>query len=69
MRIHIDDEIKKENTHFHMERMSDGHIWFTLGDTAFDLYAEGSLLSWIPQGKSWQELEDISVVASDSPEK
>ena len=56
MRIKIDDEIVKENTHFHMERMDDDHIWFTLGDMAFDLYAVDNKLTWIPQAKSWEAL-------------
>ena len=45
---------------FHMERMSEGHIWFRVGEEAFDLYApDGNRLSWIPQALGgWEALAD-----------
>ena len=54
-----DDEIVRAKTYFHMERMSDGHIWFTIGDEAFDLYAVGGKLTWRPQRHDeWEGIAD-----------
>lgn len=58
-----DDEIVRDETYFHMERMSKDHIWFTVNDEAFDLYAVGGRLIWTPQrpigGWGIKEIESI----------
>ncbi len=57
-RIMYDDEISFGP--LHMERMSDEHIWFRIGDATFDLYAVGGKLAWVPQNTrdSWQRAEE-----------
>jgi len=61
-RIYEDDEIVRQNTYFHMERMDDGHIWFSIGEEHnFDLYAsKRGNLTWIPQTSdgSWDAIRD-----------
>ena len=58
IRVGIDDEYVHGSV-FHMERMDSDHIWFRIGEQAFDLYAKrrGKLL-WIPQtpNGSWEAL-------------
>ena len=43
---------------FHMERMDDDHIWFRIGNSAFDLYASRGKLTWIPQAPDWAKAEE-----------
>lgn len=62
MRIKPDDEIVKDD--FHMERMDDDHIWFKVGDMAFDLYAVDDRIIWETQEKSWEELVNDSKTSS-----
>lgn len=60
-RIYEDDEIVRQNTYFHMERMDEGHIWFSIGELKFDLYAnKRGKLTWIPQTSdgSWDAIRD-----------
>jgi len=64
-RIYEDDEIVRHNTYFHMERMDEKHIWFSIGEEHnFDLYAsKGGKLTWIPQtiDGSWETIRDEEV--------
>ncbi len=59
IRVGADDEYV-HGPLFHMERMSEGHIWFRIGEEAFDLYApDGNRLSWVPQTPGgWEALAE-----------
>ena len=48
-----DDEIVYDS--FHMERMSDQHIWFAVGGVSFDLSVQGrSKIHWsVQDGRGW----------------
>ena len=57
-RLVPDDEIVYGE--IHMERMSEDHIWFRIGNTCFDLYASGTpwrrpTLIWMPQIGDWEK--------------
>lgn len=54
-RITPDDEIVGHGA-FHMERMSDGHIWFVFAGEAYDLSAHRGKLIWQPQSPVWPEV-------------
>lgn len=60
-----DDEIVVGD--FHMERMSDGHIWFSVGGVSFDLTAvKKGVLQWTTQAASWDVL-DAEIRKSAAP--
>lgn len=53
-----DDEITISNpSWFHMERMNDDHIWFTIDGRPFDLHAVNGTLVWVPQ-EGWNKKDE-----------
>lgn len=48
IRVIEDDEIVVSPL-FHMERMAEDHIWFRIGDAAFDIEIVGGRLRWTTQ--------------------
>lgn len=55
-RIDADDEIVATGARFHMERMSDEAIWFSINAIPFMLSASKGKLAWIPQESEWENL-------------